>query len=175
MLNTIEYASSYSKSRKGKSPSPDSQRNQSKINHTRQGSEAEKTAQCGGTRLEADGQASGGPEGPGHAKVLKLQLPRGAKVAFADRLKIGKEISQSLESVLPPRMTHAEIGRQLGISQQAVHRMERIALYKVRIRLEEILRGDRDFSVESPAKGLGNIPGIGSIPLMFRGGLSSLE
>lgn len=40
--------------------------------------------------------------------------------------------------------TRGQVAKMLGISRQAVHQTERIALYKVRMRLAELLREDSE-------------------------------
>lgn len=36
--------------------------------------------------------------------------------------------------------SHAEVGKILGISRQAVHQMERVAIFKIRQRMLEVLK-----------------------------------
>lgn len=69
---------------------------------------------------------------------------QGAAHTLAEKLKIGREIKQALDAMVPEekRMTDAQIAKCLGCSQQYVTRIELLALYKLRMRLREIVTKD---------------------------------
>jgi DNA-binding CsgD family transcriptional regulator len=56
--------------------------------------------------------------------------------AFKEELRVGGEIA----AMLPQVMSQTEVAAQLGISQQMISRIERRALYKLRMLLRESLK-----------------------------------
>lgn len=60
---------------------------------------------------------------------------------MAEKLKIGREVKVALDAIVPEnqRMTDAQIATALGVSQQYVTRIELLALYKLRMRMRELI------------------------------------
>jgi predicted XRE-type DNA-binding protein len=58
---------------------------------------------------------------------------------LAEKLKIGREIKQALDAMIPEhaRLSDAQIAQEMGISQQYVTRIELLALYKISQKLKE--------------------------------------
>lgn len=52
-----------------------------------------------------------------------------------DRIRIGREIAQQLK----PVHTAEEVAKYLGITQQAVSKIEALALFKVSVKIKELL------------------------------------
>jgi hypothetical protein len=63
-------------------------------------------------------------------------------IAFKQQLQIGKGISQMLAPCV--KMSHREIGKQLGISHGLVQRTEAIALFKLSQALKKLDRELRE-------------------------------
>ena len=61
--------------------------------------------------------------------------------AMREQMRVGHEIKRALDAIVPEscRMTDAQIGQHLGISRQMVGRIELQALYKIRMKLKEIM------------------------------------
>lgn len=72
-----------------------------------------------------------------------------------ERLRIGREIKQALDDIIPKerRLSDAQIAKEIGVSQQMVTRIELLALYKIRQKFKELLareagiRDSTDFGI----------------------------
>jgi len=67
--------------------------------------------------------------------VHKKAQPRVKQISVRERIRIGSRLAQSME----PQMTLQAVADQLGLSYQAVQRAEALALYKVQVRLKELV------------------------------------
>jgi DNA-directed RNA polymerase sigma subunit (sigma70/sigma32) len=67
--------------------------------------------------------------------ALKKAQPRVKQVSFKERLRIGHKLAASME----PKMTLREVGDKLGMTYQGVQRIEALALYKIQVRLQQLV------------------------------------
>lgn len=66
------------------------------------------------------------------SRIAKKSQPRVAQVALKDRLKIGRALAASME----PLATLQECADEMGMSYQAVQKIEALALFKVSMLLK---------------------------------------
>lgn len=59
--------------------------------------------------------------------------------ALKERIRFGQAIARQLG---PPLRTSRDVAAELGISNQAVLKIEALALHKIAVRLQELLRDD---------------------------------
>lgn len=62
----------------------------------------------------------------------------GRTTAETAELELGKRIAEAL----PSKMSQYEVAKQLGITRQAVRRIERRALAKIAIKMKELLNAE---------------------------------
>ena len=75
-------------------------------------------------------------------KPKGISVPTCKSESLREQYRIGREMSEALDRIIPKerRMKEEAIAAQLGVSRQRVNQIKMLALYKVRMRLQELCR-----------------------------------
>jgi DNA-directed RNA polymerase sigma subunit (sigma70/sigma32) len=67
--------------------------------------------------------------------VHKKDQPKVKRVSLKERMRVGSRLAASME----PVMTLREVADKLGMSYQGVQKIEALALYKIQVRLQQLV------------------------------------